>query len=112
MVPARIRWRGSDLTSRRSLLVYRLPFRSILYVFAEISQTSRSPVPYKGHSHSLPSSRARHFVPRVDQNFHLILLFPFAHQASRVGRRLRYPATCSHRWALGAPGRRHRCRYD
>ena len=93
------------------LLVYRLPFRLISYVFAEISQTSRSPVPHKGRNYSHPSYRTHLPIPRVDQNFHLVLPFPLAHQASRVGRRLRHPATCSRLWASRAPSRRHGCRY-
>jgi hypothetical protein len=48
VVPARIRSHGSDLTSRRSLLVYRHHFRSTLYVFTEVSHTSHSLIPYTG----------------------------------------------------------------
>ncbi len=109
MVPVPLRWHGSDLTSHHSLLVSRFAFRSTLYVFVEIPQTSRSLVPLTGRNSSHPSSRAPHLDPHVDQNFHLVLSFSLAHQAARVGRRLCYPAACSRRWAVRAGGRRHGC---
>jgi hypothetical protein len=105
VVPARIRSHGSDLTSRRSLLVYRHHFRSTLYVFTEVSHTSHSLIPYTGHHCSPPDPCSRHLDPCFYQSFHRILSFSLTHQASRVRRCLGYPVPCSYLWAVGTPGR-------
>ena len=82
MAPARLLWPGSGLTGRRSLLVYRLRFRSTSYVFTEKYLVKVILIPYIAHGCSRPYSPAPRVNPHPDQGLYIVLSFPLADQAS------------------------------